>query len=367
MSGVNTYQLYLDIDDLKIVISLDETCSVLFEYLECMWQSHTIHERCLDLRKFITVSVGVLDRCDINTRIFESKEAAAYAISQRVTRELIAAKCGSRILLHASAIANSRGDVTALVGPSGSGKSTAAKILSSKMEYISDETLVWDPRRNRVSPYRKPISLIVKGVKGDFQIPSKLLGCGPYALHCIAFPRRLDNTPPRLERISFSDGVNLLASQSSSLWSFPEALLHLHDLYRRSGGFISMHYSEFEDVQDLIYSEKHPTPVRATPFRHLSRELYLKNVATTVEGASYHLKEFADAAFCDDGVTVLRAGGMVRIDGPGSAVWCILYDNPFSNFQSIRCLAGIASGITPSEAQLRNALDRLMSAGLVAT
>lgn len=65
-----------------------------------------------------------------------------------------------QLLFHAGAVSGLDGGAAILCGPSGSGKSTLTAALSAlDLAYVTDETVCIEPRRMRVRPFRKPLSL----------------------------------------------------------------------------------------------------------------------------------------------------------------------------------------------------------------
>lgn len=89
----------------------------------------------------------------------ERHDAALAALVGTINMAAIAAAAG-RLLLHAGAVADSRGRAALLCGPSGSGKSTLTTLLTRRgLSYLTDETVCLDPGSLRLTPYRKPLSI----------------------------------------------------------------------------------------------------------------------------------------------------------------------------------------------------------------
>ena len=85
---------------------------------------------------------------------------ALSALSTEVTMKALAHRRHDHVwMLHAAGLAAPDGRVVVLSAASGTGKTTAARHLSRRYAYISDETVGIDDA-GRVVPYRKPLSII---------------------------------------------------------------------------------------------------------------------------------------------------------------------------------------------------------------
>jgi NaMN:DMB phosphoribosyltransferase len=82
-----------------------------------------------------------------------------YAMTSRVTLCALEATAGTRLNIHAGAVADGEGRALAVVGESGMGKTTAIRALARRLGYLSDETVSVSPDLT-VHPHAKPLSVV---------------------------------------------------------------------------------------------------------------------------------------------------------------------------------------------------------------
>ena len=179
-----------------------------------------------------------------------------YAVSRALTLASIGRRRGSALMLHAAGLSlGSR--AVALVGPSGTGKSTASRELGRHFGYLSDETVVLEEDR-RVSPYRKPIS-VVNGNgspwdKAEFS-PAELGLREPdtaYLEALVVLERDPGREVPELTTLPLVDALVAVIPESSSLPMVERPLQRLAEAASRSGGPYVLRYGEIGDCVDLV-------------------------------------------------------------------------------------------------------------------
>ena len=186
-------------------------------------------------------------------------DAALAMLSTDVTLRALEVREGDDLwMLHAAGLAADDGAVVVLSAPSGTGKTTAARHLSQRYAYISDETVGIDASGD-VIPYRKPLSVIEPEVRHKVQVALSSLDGGrpvPEGLRVakVVVLHRSPDGPetPELEELDPVTALELLAPQSSYLGS-ARAPLHLIDaVLRATGGAVRLHYREVSTLDDTI-------------------------------------------------------------------------------------------------------------------
>lgn len=181
------------------------------------------------------------------------------ALTQHLTTTAIAARHGELLMLHACALADpATGRSVVLVAPSGTGKTTAALTLGRDLGYLSDETVAIGAG-DLVTPYPKPLSLLVDGLPPKVQTSPTALGLLPAPpsprVAAVALLHRVpDAADPRIDLVPVLEALPALAEQSSALQLLPRPLHLLADLLERTGGLRRITYREVEDAAPLITS-----------------------------------------------------------------------------------------------------------------
>ena len=162
----------------------------------------------------------------------QARPEASYTVSGHLTREVIHRLIGTRLLLHAGAVAHPELGTLVLVGASGAGKSTASSLLGRDGAYLTDELTIITPGSFTLTPYPKPVS------KHDPELGAKrdlaLGGLGLRPAHEAAAPapamvllleRIRDEDEPEegssVTRVPLSEALTRIVPQTSSLWALP--------------------------------------------------------------------------------------------------------------------------------------------------
>lgn len=259
----------------------------------------------------------------------ESDEARA--LSQLSTDVTIAALAQRRHdpvwMLHAAGLADGEGRVVVLSAPSGTGKTTAARHLSRRYAYVSDET-VGIEADGRVVPYRKPLSVIEHSAQPKAQVSLSSLDGGrplPEVLRVakiVVIDRSADGPEtPQLEPLDLVEALELLGPQTSYLCDGEAPLHRIAALLNATGGAVRLRYREVADIDDLIaelfLTEARTVEAVPDPARD--------DVLAPETAAGFVRAEVVDALAVDDRLALLRrtpTGGQVHVlDGIGPTVW----------------------------------------------
>ena len=257
-------------------------------------------------------------------------DAALAMLSTDVTLLALAHRKGDALwMLHAAGLADESGKVVVLSAPSGTGKTTAARHLSRRYAYISDETIGVDARGG-VIPYRKPLSVILPDRMHKEQIALSSLDGGrpvPDALRIakIVVLDRSDDGPdvPEVEQLDLVSALELLAPQTSYLGDAASPLRLIGAILAATGGAVRVHYREVSTIDDVI--------AELLRLEASAIEVPRRDEPAVVEFAEPSAGAFGRAEIVDeleiaDGrVAVLQRsveGTILRVlDGIGPAIW----------------------------------------------
>ncbi|WP_210438922.1 hypothetical protein [Nocardioides xinjiangensis] len=183
--------------------------------------------------------------------------ALDYALTSRVTLAALDATAGSRVNLHAGAVADDEGRALAVVGASGSGKTTAVHHLARRLGYLSDETTSVDEGL-LVHPHPKPLSVITDAdaprVKQSLSPDDLGLLRAPATsyLHRIVLLHRGEDDSG-LVPLAPARAIAEIVSQTSSLPRLEDPVRRLADMLDACGGAWGLRYRELEHwVDDLV-------------------------------------------------------------------------------------------------------------------
>ncbi|MBS0023272.1 hypothetical protein [Microbacterium paraoxydans] len=269
-------------------------------------------------------------RAVVRAREHGDDDAALAALSSDVTLAALALRRGDALwMMHAAGLADADGRVVVLSAPSGTGKTTAARRLSRRYAYVSDET-VGVAADGTVVAYRKPLSVIEAASPHKVQVaPSSLHPGAPLAgalrvAAVVVLDRRPDGPDsPVVERLDLAQALELLAPQTSYLSDAPHPLHLIRDVLDRVGGAVRVRYREAETLDGVVAALLDGAETGAVPHRAAASP-----VPDAREGAPGTLVRtpVVDALDLGDGrLALLRRaadGSSVHVlDGIGPAVW----------------------------------------------
>lgn len=254
-------------------------------------------------------------------------EDALSVLSQHVTFAALEARRGPLWMLHAAGVADSNGNVVALIGPSGQGKTTAARTLAREYGYVSDET-VGIELDGTVVAYRKPLSVIedagcVKAQRSPAELSLNPLPQAPLRLAALVLLDRRADGPaePIVEQCDLGDVLEELVAQTSYIADLPDPLRRIQAHADATGGIRRITYREAGSLAAALaplFQAPKPVALPAAGFH-----------ATPVSSVSGHYRgAYLDALTFDDPHRVallqpdLPAGATFRvIAGIGPALW----------------------------------------------
>ncbi|UJP08903.1 hypothetical protein L2X99_10445 [Microbacterium sp. KUDC0406] len=197
---------------------------------------------------------------DVSVRAAASDDAERMLarVSTDVTLAALEHRRGDLWMLHAAGLADERGHVVALAAPSGAGKTTAARHLSARYAYVSDETVGVDSQGG-IAAYRKPLSMIQPDRVHKQQIPPSQFESGewparPLRLSALAVLARDEAAPevPEVTPLSTAEALEALGPQSSYLCDLRDGLHLVEALLRATGGAVRIRYREASSLDDAV-------------------------------------------------------------------------------------------------------------------
>ena len=274
------------------------------------------------------------DAASLGARAVDPGPGAAYAVSGLVTREVIGALIGHRLLLHAAAVATPQLGCVLLVGPSGAGKSTAARTLGRGGTYLTDELTVIDPETFAVTAYPKPVSVVGEpdpdggeSSKTDVALPELGLvaGAGAARPDAVVLLGRVEErgADASSRRLPLAEALPQLIAQSSSVWRVPRPLTRLATLLGDVGGALELRYAEAEDMHALLAD---PPPALREPWEAVAPRSERDRGGPMVSdpagaGPCWQAASFVEALVVEQGVLVLRQGDLITLGGGAALVW----------------------------------------------
>lgn len=256
-----------------------------------------------------------------------SVEHMLSSLSQKVTLAAIEARRGELWMLHAAGLADSSGNVIALIGPSGQGKTTAARTLASQFAYVSDET-VGIEADGAVHAYRKPLSIIdgsqhVKTQRSPDELGLKPLPAAPLKLAAIVLLDRVVDGPEEAitEPCDLGEALPDLIAQSSYLGSLPSPLRTIAAHAAAVGGIHRIRYKEAAALAPALAAL-----FRVSSPRRAREPIY--NATPVADGLGLYRAGYLDAILLDfpERVALLQpdinGGSTFRlITGIGPELW----------------------------------------------
>lgn len=259
-------------------------------------------------------------------------DAALAMLSTDVTLAALAERRGLPLwMLHAAGLADGAGNVVVLSAPSGTGKTTAARHLSRRFAYVSDETVAITAEGAAV-PYRKPLSVIEPDAPHKTQV-------APSSLHrqhqlpevlrvakIVVLDRRPDGPEvPEVEALDLGAALEVLAPQTSYLSDMPAPLRLIADLLEATGGAVQVSYREVETLDAVVDGFLAAARFPADPYTGRASAVIEEPTPSATVGG-YERTPVVDTLDLGDGrLAVLRrseAGSRLHIlDGIGPVVW----------------------------------------------
>lgn len=181
-------------------------------------------------------------------------------LTHAITHQLILARRGELLMLHAGAVANpTTGAAIAYVAPGGTGKTTLTLLLGRRYGYLTDETVAIDPETLAILPYMKPLSVRPQGgVSGPKQEVSPdragLLPApaNPTLSTLVLLRRQPGASEFRSTDLDLLTAITEIVPETSSLVDLPAPLHLLADVFTRVGGITLLEYSEASQLIDFV-------------------------------------------------------------------------------------------------------------------
>ncbi|WZH37560.1 MAG: hypothetical protein PIR02_02590 [Microbacterium enclense] len=256
---------------------------------------------------------------ELPASMFDDLERGLSDLSTQVTLEALQALRGTRLLLHAAAVATADGRVIAFIGPSGRGKTTAARHLGRHFAYVSDESVAVGDDLS-VTAYRKPLSVIIEGHAHKRQIAPSEFGLRPLPdapLHLVGMTlieRRPDTDAIGLVPVDTIDAICEMTPQISYLAEMPSPLQHLARVFDAVGAPSRLVYRDATELPALVEEMFASTPVPAPAW----------TVPSPANGDdSWKVAPVDDAIIVDGRACILRDGVVTALDQRGRLAWCL--------------------------------------------
>lgn len=251
-------------------------------------------------------------------------DGASYAVSGYITREVISALIGEKLLLHSGAVRIPGHGVVLLIGPSGAGKSTASTHLGRMGEYLTDELTILDPQSLRVTGFPKPVSRIQRDLDGA---PKRDLGLASQGLrpireseppsHVLLLNRRQEGEGTSgVRRLPLHEAVLQMVAQSSSVWTLPDGLETMARLLTSVGGAVEITYADADEIPGLL---------DALPARIEEEWETVAGIGADADASGLvRCLPFAGALVTDEATVLLRTGTVLTLQGLSDIVWEIV-------------------------------------------
>lgn len=301
-----------------------------------------------------------------------------YAVSRALTHASISRRRGSALMLHAAGLSLGPRAV-ALVGPSGTGKSTASRELGAHFGYLSDETVVVEEDR-RVSPYRKPISVVVDPAspwdKSEHS-PAELGLREPdtaYLEALVVLEREPGREVPEIATLPLVDALVAVIPESSSLPMLERPLQRLAEVASRSGGPYLLRYAEIRDCVDLVadlldphgsWSRSAPrSPWSTTAPPDPSSPVEPSEPADGGAGERLVRSPWRDVVHGEDGTLLLVGDRPVRLGPVGEAIW-FRAAQPITHTEAVEAVVDELGPHPDAEAIVAEGVTSLVDSGVL--
>lgn len=264
----------------------------------------------------------------------DSPESAWQNLGDRVataiTTEVLRVGVGEYLLFHAAGVATKDGDVLVLCAGPGTGKTTASAVLAKHFGYVSDEMIAVDPESGEVSPYPKPLQVIVPGSGSRKDL------VGPDDLKLLHPPQTLrlrqlfildrerdpaESFAPTIEPIDVPLALELLISQISSLYLLPTPLQLLCRYLADSAGPLVIRYAEADTLPALLADWlEEERPDRAPAFTWSPSDTSGAPLDAP-SGSRFQRRAPLDAVQLDDALAILIHSEFFVLAGIGTTIW----------------------------------------------
>jgi hypothetical protein len=304
-----------------------------------------------------------------------AQPAATYTVSGHITREVIRALIGTRLLLHAGAVTHPELGTVLLVGASGAGKSTAASRLGRADEYLTDELTILDAKSFAITPYPKPVSRYDSGLgaKRDRALPElglrpppddrdlgpEVQGATEPSLIVLLDRIQDDETAERSSatRVPLAEALLRIVPQTSSLWEVPSGLAALAALLETTGGAVEVRYRDASELEELLHGIAPAAPEEVVEIERVEDR-------GMIEGGQVTVAPFRQALAIESGVFVLGASEAIHLAGLTALVWDLLRTTgPLTPAELEEQIVQELGEHPESAALLRNALAELAGRG----
>lgn len=287
---------------------------------------------------------------------------ASYTISGHLTREVICRLIGTRLLLHAGAVAHPELGTLVLVGASGTGKSTASSLLGRDGAYLTDELTIITPGSFAITPYPKPVSKHDPelGAKRDLALGD--LGLRPADEVAVPAPamvlllERIRDEDEAGEgasvtRVPLFEALTRIVPQTSSLWEVPGGLAALAGLLDTVGGALEVRYREAAELQELLRHLPPPEHVETVEIEPRPGDAAAGEDTAPAPGRIAAVP-FRQALAVESGLFLLGEHGAIHLPGLGGLVWDLLAGAGPLTFDQLEQLVVEEIGEHPKSATL---------------
>ena len=287
---------------------------------------------------------------------------ASYTVSGHLTREVIRRLIGTRLLLHAGAVAHPELGTLVLVGASGAGKSTASSLLGRAGAYLTDELTIITPGSFTLTPYPKPVSKHDPelGAKRDLALPGLGLRAADEAAALapamVLLLERIQDEGELGEgssvtRVPLSEALTRIVPQTSSLWEVPGGLAALAELLDSVGGALEVRYREAAELEELLRHLPPPEHVETVEIEPRPGDAAAEDDTAPAPG-TIAAAPFRQALAVESGLFVLGQHGAIHLPGLAGLVWDLLADAGPLAFDQLEQLVVEEIGEHPESAAL---------------
>ena len=292
----------------------------------------------------------------------QARPEASYTISGHLTREVIRRLIGTRLLLHAGAVAHPELGTLVLVGASGAGKSTASSLLGRAGAYLTDELTIITPGSFTLTPYPKPVSKHDPelGAKRDLALPGLGLraadeAAAPAPAMVLLLERIQDEGElgegSSVTRVPLSEALTRIVPQTSSLWEVPGGLAALAELLDSVGGALEVRYREAAELEELLRRLPPPEHVETVEIAPRPGDAAAGEGTASAPG-TIAAAPFRQALAVESGLFVLGQHGAIHLPGLAGLVWDLLADAGPLAFDQLEQLVVEEIGEHPESAAL---------------